>query len=177
MDIGIYGGSFDPPHIGHALVAGWLLWTQRVDQVWLLPTYKHAFGKRSAPFDRRVSMCRALAQDVAPTRIVVCEIERDLPEPSYTIDTLKHLSAKHPAHRFRLVVGADVVPQTPRWKDWASIEADFSPIVVGRDGYPPPPEAVVFPGVSSTDIRDRLERGLPIDHLVPSGVAKILEAS
>lgn len=175
MRIGVYGGSFNPPHIGHALVVGWLLWTDRVDEVWLLPTFAHAFGKESMPFDMRLAMCRALARAVAPDRIHVDPIERDLPTPSYTIDTLTHFAAEHPEHRFRLVVGADVLPETPKWKDWDRIAAGFDPIVVGRDGYANPPDSVVFPGVSSTEIRRRLSTREPIDHLVPSGVAAILE--
>lgn len=175
MEIGVYGGSFDPPHIGHALVSGWLLWSGRVEEVWLLPAFSHPFGKQSAPFEERVALCQALADTVDPARIRVCEVERDLPVPSYSIDTLGHLARSHPEHRFRLVIGADILPQTARWKDWDRIEAEHPPVVVGRAGYDSPEGTVVFPEVSSTEIRRRLAAGEPIDHLVLPAVAARLQ--
>lgn len=173
--VAVLGGSFDPPHVGHAMVAAWLLWTGRAERVWLLPAFAHPFGKASSPFDRRVALCQALADTVDPTRVEVCTVERDLPSPTYTIDTLDHLAARYPDHRFRLVVGADLLATRHQWKDWAGIETRYSPIVVGRPGHPAPPDAVAFADVSSTMIRERLARGEPVDHLVPAGVLAVLQ--
>jgi nicotinate-nucleotide adenylyltransferase len=72
------------------------------------------------------------------------------------------------------VLGADNLDALPKWKDWHKIEAEYAPIVVGRDGYPNPPDAVVFPGISSTEIRRRLAAGEPVDHLVPAAVLAVL---
>jgi nicotinate-nucleotide adenylyltransferase len=174
VQVAVYGGSFDPPHVGHAMVAGWLLWTGRVDRVWLVPAYQHAFDKQLRPFEQRLELCRALARDVDPERIEVLDIEARLPTPSYTLHTLEALADQHPQHRFRLVVGADVLEQTEHWHAWERIQRNFAPIVVGRDGYPPVPDAPVFPGVSSTEIRRRLAQGLPVDALVTAGVAASL---
>ena len=174
MDVAVYGGSFNPPHIGHAMVAAWLLWTRRVDEVWLVPAFAHAFDKELRPFALRVEMALAMAAEV-DARVRVCTIERDLPVPSYTIHTLRALRGRHPQRRFRLVVGADVLPQTHLWRDWAGIEREFPPIVVGRGGYPDVPDAPTFPEVSSTDIRARLAAGRPAGHLVTAGVAALLE--
>lgn len=173
MRVAVYGGSFNPPHVGHAMVAAWLGWTEQVDAVWLLPTAAHAFGKPLPPFAERVAWCEALASAVG-SFVSVCGVEAELPAPSYTIDTLTHLAQRHPEHRFRLVVGADVLPQTPRWKAWDAIAARFDPIVVGRGGYPPIDGAPTFPEVSSTDVRSRLAAGQPIDGLVPAAVARLL---
>lgn len=179
MRIAVYGGSFNPPHVGHAMVAAWLRWTGRAEAVWLVPVYRHAFedwhGKTLAPFDQRVSWCEALAADVGGG-VEVCTVEAELPTPSYTIDTLRSLAEAHPEHRFRLVVGADALPQLPQWRDWGAIEAEFSPVVVGRQGYEPVPDSVAFPGVSSTEIRQRLARGEPVSHLLTQGVAAMLAA-
>lgn len=172
MRIAIYGGSFNPPHMGHALVAAWLQWTDKADQVWLLPTYEHAFGKDLAPWAKRLAWCRAFANDVGG--VEVCTIERDLPTPSYTIDTLRALASRHAEHTFRLVIGSDNLAVLDKWKAWEAIERDFAPIVVGRTGYPCPPGAMVFPEVSSTDVRDRLARGDAVDHLVPASVLALL---
>ncbi len=161
------------------MVASWLLWTKRAEQVWLVPVYRHAFegmhGKTLADYADRVAWCQALARDV-DARIAVSDVESQLPVPSYTIDTLRYLAAAHPQHHFQLVVGADVIPDLPQWRDWSRIERDFSPIIVGRGGYPAPPDAPVFPEVSSSDIRDRLARGRPVDHLLTAQVAAALQA-
>ncbi len=174
MQLAVYGGSFDPPHVGHAMVAGWLLWTQRVERVLLVPAFAHAFDKRSAPFVQRLALCQAMARDVAPERIEVLDLEARLPTPSYTLHTLRAITAERPDARLRLVVGADVLEQTDHWHAWDSIVDEFEPIVVGRVGWPPVPGAPSFPGVSSTEIRERLAAGEPIDHLVTAGVAALL---
>lgn len=173
--IAIYGGSFNPPHIGHAMVAAWLGWTRRVDAVWLMPTFAHAFGKVLLPFDLRLRACEALAEAVGPW-VEANPIESELPVPSYTIDTLRALRERHPQCSFHPVVGADILPDTHRWKDWATIESDFAPIVVGRGGYPSVQGAPTFPEVSSTEIRAALIDEASIDALVPAGVAAVLGA-
>lgn len=173
MRVGVYGGSFHPPHVGHAMVASWLLWTRRVDAVWLVPAYHHAFDKPLRAFADRVEAAEALAGLLGPA-VRVETIEADLPTPSFTVQTLAALSARHPSARLRLVIGADVLPQTPSWRDWARIEAEHAPIVVGREGHPPVPGAPTFPDISSTDIRARLRRGEPVDHLVPAPVLDVI---
>lgn len=172
MRIAVYGGSFNPPHVGHAMVAAWLLWTERVERVYLLPSYAHPFGKSLLDWDIRLSLCHALAETVGPG-VEVCGIESELPTPSYSIDTLKALRARTPGHRFHLVVGADVLPDTAKWKAWDEIETDFKPIIVGRGGYPPVEGAPTFPELSSTEIRQRLGDGRDVGALVPS---KVLDA-
>jgi nicotinate-nucleotide adenylyltransferase len=173
MRIGVYGGSFDPPHVGHAMVAAWLRWTDQVDQVWLLPAFEHPFCKDSAPFDARVDLCRALAAAVGQW-VDVCPVERDLPAPSYTIHTLDHLRARHPGDRFRLVVGADVLAEAPKWRAWDRITAEYSPIVAGRAGWPVPPGSLAFPAVSSTEVRARVRGGEGIEALVvAASIARI----
>lgn len=167
MQIAVYGGSFNPPHVGHAMVASWLRWTTRVDQVWLVPAYDHAFSKELAPYAERLRLCQALATLVEAR---VCGIEAELPRPSYTWNTLCALRDQHPQHRFRLVVGADTLDQTDQWHRWADIAEHFKPIVVGRGGFPAVPGAPTFPGVSSTEVRAAIAAGEPVDHLVPACV-------
>lgn len=174
MRIAVYGGSFNPPHAGHALVAAWLGWTGRVDRVWLVPAFAHPFAKALAPFDRRLAMCRALAGTIG-RHVEVCDVERDLPPPSYTVDTLRHLRTVYPSYTFRLVLGADNVPDLPQWREWSVISEEFSPIVVGRQGWPTPEGSIDFPGISSTEVRRRLAMGEPIDHLVPSAVRSLVD--
>jgi len=173
MRIAVYGGSFNPPHVGHAMVAAWLRWTDRADEVWLVPVHGHPFAKDLVSYADRLALVEAVAAGVPGAR--ACDLERDLPVPSYTIDTLDALAARHPEHAFRLVVGADTLSEVHRWKDWDGIERRYRPIVVGRQGYPSPPGTVDFPGVSATEVRARVARGEPVDHLVPAAIlARVL---
>ncbi len=172
--VAVYGGSFNPPHVGHGLVASWVLWTGQADEVWLLPSHSHPFSKRSAPFDRRVAMCEALADLLGPGASV-CSIEAELPAPHYTFDVLSELSTRHPAQRFRLVAGADVVDDLPRWHRWHDLAERYDPLFVGRQGYPTPPGTLDMPGVSSTAIRAALAAGDPVGHLVPTSVLALAQ--
>lgn len=176
MKIAVFGGSFNPPHVGHAMVAAWIRWTGRADQVWLVPVFQHAFGKALTPFEERLVWCRALAQDVGPW-VRVTTIEEELPVPSYSIDTLTALQERHPEHTFRLVVGSDILDETHKWKRWEEIEQRFSPIIVGRQGHADVEGTLSFPGVSSTEVRERLARGMSVDHLLGSEVARLVMRS
>ncbi|MFZ5475797.1 MAG: nicotinate (nicotinamide) nucleotide adenylyltransferase [Myxococcota bacterium] len=174
MRIAVYGGSFNPPHVGHAMVAGWVRWADRADEVWLLPVYRHAFGKPLAPWSTRLAMCEALARAVGPW-VRVEPVEATLAGVSYTVRTLDVLSGRHPEHSFHLVVGADVLPQAPHWKDWPAIQARYAPIVVGRAGHGEVPDAPTFPEIASSDVRRRIAAGEPWAHLLPAGVVRIVK--
>ncbi len=180
MRIAVYGGSFNPPHVGHGMVVSWLRWTNLVDAVWLVPVYRHAFegvhDKTLASFEERLGWCEAFAQDIGQG-VAVCAVEAELPTPSYTIDTLRFLADRHPEHHFRLVVGADAIPHLPKWRDWEGISSAFAPVIVGREGYEGPDDSVAFPDVSSTEIRRRLKTGEPIGHLVTARVGRLLAKS
>ncbi len=173
MRVAVYGGSFHPPHVGHAMVAAWLGWTRAVDEVWLVPVGAHAFGKALPPHAVRMAWCEALAADVGPW-VRACAIEGGMPTPSYTIDTLDRLAALHPGYRFQLVVGSDVLADTPRWRQWDRIQAEYAPIIVSRGGYELPGVAPVFPEISSTAVRAALAEGGSVEALVPGRVLDLL---
>ena len=179
MRIAVYGGSFNPPHVAHAMVSSWLLWTEQVDQVWMVPVFRHAFEeiqeKKLAPYALRLAWCQQLQKDIDP-RIKVSNIESILPVPSYSINTLEALQDKHPEYHFSLVIGADVIPDLPLWREWEKIQQQFSPIVVGRGGYPCPQGAVEFPSVSSSDIRRSLREGDIPKTFLPASMVRMLES-
>lgn len=170
MRVAVFGGSFNPPHVGHAMVAAWLGWVRRADEVWLVPTWQHAFDKALAPFAARVAACEELARLVGP-QVRVSPIEAELPAPSYTIQTLDALAARHPQLRLRLVMGADTWAQRGLWHNFGRIEAEYDPIVVGR-GALAAPDAPSFPDVSSTEVRRRLSAGEAVDAFVPPSVLR-----
>lgn len=175
MRVAVYGGSFDPPHVGHLMVAAWLRWTNQADEVWLVVSRDHPFGKDSAPFALRMQWCRAAVVDLEG--IEASDIEATLPSPQYTLDTLEALQRAHPTDTFRFVMGSDLLRTTPRWKGWDAIVDRFAPIVVARSGHLEGADALagpVFPEVSSTTIRARLRRGSSVEGLVPHRVRDLV---
>lgn len=175
MRVACFGGSFNPPHVGHAMVAAWLLWTERVDEVWIIPAFVHAFDKALAPFPRRFAACEQLAALLGP-RARAIDIEAHLPAPSFTVNTLDALAAAHPGARLQLVLGADNLSSLQKWKNWGRIESEYAPIVVGRAGHDVP-GVPTFPDVSSTEVRRRLAAGEPVDALVPTAVLAVWRAA
>jgi len=169
--VAILGGSFNPPHVAHLMAAYWTLATQDVSEVWLLPSYRHPFGKELAPFDDRVKMCELAARGVRG--VAVCTAERELaddPLVGKTARTLEHLVAKHPDHAFSLVVGADILPETDKWYRWDRVQELARVVILGREGYPTVPGAPTLPAISSTEVRARLARGDDVAGLVPRKV-------
>lgn len=161
--IAIFGGSFNPPHLAHQMMCLVALETGAVDEVWMLPTYRHAFGKTLAPFEDRVAMCE-LAARVFHGRVVVDPIERELAEgggESRTLHTLTALAARHPDAAFRLLVGEDILAEKHLWHRWEDVVRLAPPIVVGRAGAPDADATAGFdlPAISSTDVRARIARG------------------
>ena len=171
--LAVFGGSFNPPHVAHQMVALYVLETYSVDGLVAVPTWRHPFDKDLAPFEDRVEMCRRAMAPLG-SRVEVSEIEAEIGgETSRTLVTLETLAARRPEARLRLVIGADLLPERDKWWRWPDIEKLAPPIVVGRQGYdlPATTPPVEVPGVSSTAIRQRLARGQSIAGLVPRSVA------
>ena len=170
-EVAILGGSFNPPHVAHLMAAWWTLATQGVSEVWLLPSFRHPFGKALASFEDRVRMCELAAARIRGVHVCTAEAElADDPLVGKTARTLEHLASKHPTYRFALVVGADILPETDKWYRWDRVQALARIVVVGREGYPPVPAAPDLPAVSSTEIRARFARGDDVSGLVPRRV-------
>jgi len=169
--VALLGGSFNPPHVAHLMAAYWALATQGVEEVWLLPAWRHPFGKPLAPFDDRVRMCELAARHVRGVVVSGAEADlRDDPLCGRTARTLEHLAATCPDHRFALVVGADILPETAQWYRWDRVQELARVIVVGREGWPPVPGAPTLPRISSSEIRARIARGEDVSGLVPREV-------
>lgn len=163
--VGIFGGSFNPPHVVHQMVCLYVLETCAVDEIWAIPTYRHAFAKELADFEHRVGMCE-LAFRALGDRVRVSRVEGEMARPvSRTLDTIETLRERHPELGFRLIVGADILRETHAWHRWDDIVAAAPPIVVGRAGHDG--AGIEMPAVSSTEIRRRLARGQSVVSLVP----------
>ena len=173
--IALLGGSFNPPHVAHQMVALWVLATGRADRVWLLPCFRHPFGKRLVAFEHRLRMCDLAVEPFAPGRLAVSRVEEQLGGESRTFHTVRHLVERHPDRRFSLVIGADILAEKGSWYRFEAIEELVDVLVIGRAGYPSPAGAPLLPEVSSTEIRARLSRGEPVDHLVPAPVLRYVD--
>lgn len=157
--VALFGGSFDPPHICHAMAAMWALQTRPIDEVWWVPTYEHAFGKNLLAYDSRIRMVEAIVS-VTPNRMRCSRIEEELGGVSRTVDTVQALIEKHPSAKFSLLMGADLVDELPAWKGADELLELVEIHVIGREGYKSPPtHDLRLPNISSTAIREAIESG------------------
>lgn len=189
MRIGIFGGTFDPVHLGHLIMAERCREDARLDQVWFLPSFRppHKADRTVSRFDHRAEMLTLAATGQPSFRIDT--IEHDLPPPSYTAETLAVLGEKYPDDEFHLLVGGDVLPDLPKWYQPHRVLEQAGLVVVPRPGTPNwtreqlaaalelPADAVrlrvvVSPliDIASREIRQRVAAGQSIRFLVPRSV-------
>jgi len=169
MRVAIFGGSFNPPHVGHQLVALYVLETATVDELWFVPCWKHPFDKALEAFVDRLRMCE-LAAAALGSRVRVSDVEAQLGgEESPTLLTIKGLQARHPEHEFLLVIGADLESELPLWYGADELRRSVRMLVVGRSGFASG-SPLAMPAVSSTEIRARLRASEAADDLVPRRV-------
>lgn len=180
--VALFGGSFNPPHVAHQLVALYVLETQPVDEVWFVPVYTHALGKLLVTYDHRVAMTEIAARALGE-RAKVSRVEQELAQrpdfvASRTLDTVEYLVGQGIAPR--LVVGTDILNETHKWYRWDAVVTAAPPIVVGRSGHAAPEgvtlTGVAMPEISSTAIRDALARRATAEviGLLPGGVLRYI---
>ncbi|MFW5966923.1 MAG: nicotinate (nicotinamide) nucleotide adenylyltransferase [Persicimonas sp.] len=159
--IGLYGGSFNPPHVCHTLTTVWAMQTHSLDEVWWVPTYQHAFSKDLVSFEHRRRLCQLALRHIDGA--VISDIEREMGGESRTVDTVRALSERYPSHDYSLIVGSDILEEADRWKDWEGLMEMVDLIVIGRAGHHPDdePDSTEFrlPDISSTETRRALREG------------------
>ncbi len=153
---GVFGGAFDPPHLGHLMAAASAIARGPLDRLLIVPTYEHPLGKTMAPWRDRVAMARIAFEPL--DRAEVSEIESRLAAPSRTLATLRALRAEHPSVSWRLVVGADVLAQRDQWHRFDEVAAEAHVLPIGRAGHPGGATPDV-PDVNSTWLRRALAAG------------------
>ncbi|MET1247552.1 nicotinate-nucleotide adenylyltransferase [Sporolactobacillus sp. STCC-11] len=135
--IGIFGGTFDPPHLMHLLIAEEALEACELDQVWFLPSYQppHVQGKTArASAEQRADMVYLAIKE--NERFAVCRAEIERKGKSYTVDTFRELTEKYPNYHFHFILGADMVDDLPTWHQVAELSKLTSFIAFKRPGYP-----------------------------------------
>jgi len=135
MKIGIMGGSFNPIHVGHAIIANYMIQNSGIDQLWLMVSPENPFksGQQMASEMHRLRMTEMVSHHL--DGVETSAFEFTLPRPSYTIDTLNALQAKFPEHEFYLIIGADNWVAFDRWRSPQEIVEKFHIIIYPRQGY------------------------------------------
>jgi nicotinate-nucleotide adenylyltransferase len=175
MRIGVYGGSFNPPHAAHVLLAAYALSVARFERVLVVPVFAHAFDKNLVDFEHRVRMCELAFAPLS--RVEISRIESELPTPNRTLVTLQALSTRYPGADFNLLVGGDVLTEANKWHAFDEIVRLAPLFVVGRSGVAAPgASSVRLPPISSTHVRELLARAdepgalAELGELVPAAV-------
>jgi nicotinate-nucleotide adenylyltransferase len=179
----LFGGSFNPVHLGHLLVAQAAREELHLDRVVFIPAAQSPFkpGLQLAPAERRLQMLRLALAGCSGCEVDDQEIERG--GISYTIDTVRAYLARFADAELFYLIGADHVAQLGAWRDAAELARMVQFLIIPRPEkvaeMPPAPfRAVVLQGfpiaISASQIRQRVKEGKPIDWLVPSGVAEVI---
>jgi len=134
-NVAIYGGSFSPPHIGHVICAQYVISTQDIDKIIIVPCNQHAFNKQLFDFDLRLKMCEYNFENIK--NVEVSDIEKQLGGTYYTIRTLEYFKSSYPNWNLHLIVGEDIVnsSEIKKWKNYDEIEKLAKLIVLPRSKF------------------------------------------
>jgi nicotinate-nucleotide adenylyltransferase len=191
MRIGIFGGTFDPIHQGHLIIAEQCREQARLDEVWFLPSARppHKARPDLTPLDKRADMIQLAIAGHAQFR--ASEIEKDRPGPSYTADTLAELRKERPEVDWHLILGSDCLPDLASWHEPLRVVAQAKLVIVARPGWPVWSAeqlrtslrlredqalhlqivSVPLIEIASRDLRRRVAEGRSVRYMVPAPVA------
>ncbi len=181
--IGLFGGTFNPPHLGHMLFAQEALLAYHLDEIWFIPVNvpPHKESNELVSNRDRVDMLGACTK--RDSRFFVSTIELEREGPSYTIDTVKLLKGEHPEHEFFFLIGGDMVDYLPKWEGINELMKLITFIGVKRPGSHASSVYsdqvylldMVQVDYSSTMIRNRVQEGKPITYMVPDEVELLVK--
>lgn len=182
--VGIFGGSYNPVHIGHMMLASYLQQWKYVDEVWLTLSPANPLKDAGAllPDMKRLAMLTLAVGET--TGLDICDIELSMPRPSYTINTLDLLAERNPDKRFKLIIGSDNWAIFDRWRDSQRILDEYGVIVYPRPGYPVDRSRIIdgmeyvdapLAHISSTFIRNGIAMGRDMKYFLPEGVFKYIK--
>ena len=183
MRLGLFGGSFDPVHLGHLMVACAAREELQLSRLFFIPAAQSPFKPDRVPTapSQRLSLLRLALAGKEWCEVDDQEIKRG--GVSYTIDTVRECSRGFPEAKLFYLIGADNVPSLPKWREASELARLVQFAAIPRPGeaatsFPAPFRGRMLTGfqcaISSSQIRKRVHDGLPIDHLVPSAVAEAI---
>lgn len=179
--IGIFGGTFDPPHNGHLLMANEVLHQAELDEIWFMPN-KIPPHKQNGDFTdsrHQVEMLKLAISSNSGFKLELAEMDRK--GPSYTYDTVRLLKERHPNDKLFFIIGADMIEYLPKWYKLDELLTLIQFIGVRRPGYHiETPYPLLFADVpefdvSSTMLRERLKAKKPTQYLMPDKVRQYIE--
>jgi nicotinate-nucleotide adenylyltransferase len=174
LHVALFGGSFDPPHIGHTAFCAELVRSETYDSIWVIPSIQHPFGKKMVSLQHRIQMCRIAFEPISPI-IEIRNEEEQAGGTGYTIDLIRYLIATYHGCEFTLALGSDNYSTRHEWKDFEEIETLVSIRFFGRKGWNNENERLgleaSFPDVSSSELRNTLSTGHIPEQLLPPAVA------
>ncbi|HUB66771.1 MAG TPA: nicotinate-nucleotide adenylyltransferase [Candidatus Methylacidiphilales bacterium] len=183
LRLGIYGGTFDPPHLGHILLARDALEQARLDAVLFVPCAQSPLKRKKprATDAHRLAMLRLVLKGELRFWLSRCELDR--PGPSYAFDTAAEIGEAFPRATLFWLIGADQLATLPRWYRAEELVRRVTFLLFERGERPAPKwkaKVLSLPrarrvDISATEIRDRVKSRLPIDYLVPASVAAYIE--
>lgn len=178
MKVSLLGGSFNPPHNGHLMIAQQVLDFTDTDEVWFLPNFHQSPPKPVASAEDRLTMTKLLL--LPRTKASTIEIDNKL--NGETINILPFLPKEHV---FSFIIGSDQLSMFHLWRDWQKLLALMPFWIFPRYGYPNEPlyegmkvishELLIGSNISSTKIRERVRLGWPIDQFVPKLIAEYIQ--
>ncbi len=181
--LGLFGGSFDPVHLGHLLVAQAALEELNLDRLWFIPTAQSPFKPVVPPTSpaERLRLLRLALAGMTSYEIDEQEVARG--GVSYTIETVRDYVGRFPNAELFCLIGADHVPTLVKWREADKLARLVEFVAIPRPGQPEPAFPAGFrgralkgfpTGISASEIRSRIQRGLPIDHLAPAAVVEAI---
>lgn len=178
--IGLLGGTFDPPHIGHLIIAEEVRFQLQLDEIWFLPTNEPPHkGVARSNNEHRKQMLSLAIKNNPYFHINTVEYERS--GKSYTIDTMHILTERHPNVTFYFIIGADMVEYLPHWKNIDELLDIVQFVGVERRGftiettYPIQNVSIPLIDISSSEIKERIEKNRPIQYFVPDEVLQYIK--
>ena len=187
--IGLFFGSFNPIHIGHLILANYILENSDMDELWFVVSPQNPFkDKKSLLTDHnRLDMVQLAVKNYPKMR--ASNVEFSLPKPSYTIDTLTYLKEKYPNYSFALIMGEDNLDSLPKWKNAEKLMSDYQIIVYPRtfEGEKKDGEYLQHENISmvntpiielsATEIRNMIKEGKNVRPMLPPEVFEYLDGS
>ena len=187
MQIGLFFGSFNPIHTGHLIIANYMADYTLLDEIWFVVSPQNPFKEKDELLDEKERLHLLNLAIENDTRFKSCDVEMNLPRPSYTSHTLEHLRNQYPQHHFTLIIGGDNYREFHKWKEYQTILLNHTVNVYARVGIVEKPLLANHPAIklfevpllniSSTYIRETIHAGKSIRYLVPEPVRLEIERS
>ncbi len=187
MKIILFGGAFNPPHLGHLIVIQQALELIEADQLWLLPDNIGSFGKDLAPTHHRIEMSKLLIEELPDSCKQFVKLNTTLIDEKLSENTFEYMNVlrkKYPQHHFSFLMGSDNLKKFKKWHKWNHLLDEMTFYIYPRNGYSQKDilknmillesNTQVITNFSSTIMRKRVEQKLSLKNFVPKSILKYL---